>query len=267
MGVIGRAFEQLPVLEKRRRSIFEPEPGAFAPSAEFTGNADAQDRPRAPAAEPLAHEEQSQPQRESKNTLNEVDSKQREIGQREMPLPAQMKVIQSVEGHTHLAPILHEAPSHTEQPHQPLPIVHTVERHFETRHTVERHEVRTERVPFSPPTRQDLPRPAVRSVPLAHNDQPRTSPKEPQRTERVPLPSELKRKQDRAAAPIPSQRTRPSSASVAGPAAPPPIQVTIGRVELRAPQPAVAPRPQASRARAPKLGLDAYLKERNGGAQ
>jgi hypothetical protein len=74
----------------------------------------------------------------------------------------------------------------------------------------------------------------------------------------------------RAAPPSPAI-TRVASASPSPPANPtqetpalPPIEITIGRLEIRATQPAQpAPRPRPSRA--PALGLDDYLRQRGGG--
>lgn len=58
---------------------------------------------------------------------------------------------------------------------------------------------------------------------------------------------------------IPPPREDPRSA-------PPAIHVTIGRVEVRATAPAAPPVPQKSKpSRAPKLSLDDYLRQRNGG--
>ena len=73
--------------------------------------------------------------------------------------------------------------------------------------------------------------------------------------------------QDRAAQArlrLPSQRARPALTREAPPAMPP-VQVTIGRIEVRATPPARAPRGQAPPA--PKLSLEDYLRSRGGGSQ
>lgn len=73
--------------------------------------------------------------------------------------------------------------------------------------------------------------------------------------------------QDRAAQArrrLPSQHARPALTREAPPAAPP-VQVTIGRIEVRATPPARAPRGQAPPA--PKLSLEDYLRSRGGGSQ
>lgn len=70
-----------------------------------------------------------------------------------------------------------------------------------------------------------------------------------------------------AAAPVitriaPPRPTEPQAAAAAAP--PAPIEITIGRIEIRASQAAPAP-PRPRQARGPALGLDAYLRQRGGG--
>jgi hypothetical protein len=59
-----------------------------------------------------------------------------------------------------------------------------------------------------------------------------------------------------------ARTTQPDFPPAASPtAAPPTIQITIGRIDVRAIPPAPPPRPMRAAAR-PALGLDAYLKQR-----
>jgi hypothetical protein len=60
---------------------------------------------------------------------------------------------------------------------------------------------------------------------------------------------------------LPIQKTE---APAAGAAVPPPIQITIGRLEIRASTPAPSPAPRR-RIAAPRLSLDAYLQARSRG--
>jgi hypothetical protein len=64
----------------------------------------------------------------------------------------------------------------------------------------------------------------------------------------------------------PPQRTERGQAAAIPPASPPIIEVTIGRVEVRAvhpPAPVARPKPIAPAA--PRLSLEEYLRNQNGG--
>jgi hypothetical protein len=108
-------------------------------------------------------------------------------------------------------------------------------------------------VPHAPapvPPAAEPPRPSV-TAPVARQADP---PRLQQRPAALGLSPQLARRTAPAAprAPMPVR------------GAPPPIEVTIGRVEIRAVAPA-APAPQRARAAGPRLTLDDYLRSRGGG--
>jgi hypothetical protein len=143
------------------------------------------------------------------------------------------------------------------------------ERHLETRQSVVEHrEVRIERALPLQPLRDNTLRQPVRVARPAHEESARGDRQGPSQSSQPPRQAQLQSKP--AILPAPAARMPLRARPLPAPAAPQPaptIQVSIGRIELRAPQPPVAPRTAAPRARAPKLGLDAYLRQREGGVQ
>jgi hypothetical protein len=270
-GVIARAFELAPVLEKRRASIFEPYPHPSRWRMDF-GEID-EERPAVAAwpegAARLRHEgreQQQAPEQAARDLDSETESKER----RPMPENSQAPLDRIVERRTAPDETRQRTPDSTLQPIPQISrIEHTLERQLETRQTIHEHrEVRTERVIQTQLAKQDLPRIAqavVRPTKNEHSEnfifQKRVESSQPI-TERGAKPT-------REAAPFSVHaplRARPVPVELT-PAPSPAIHVTIGRVELRAPQAPPAPKPVPSRSGIPKLGLDAYMQQRNGDTQ
>lgn len=120
-----------------------------------------------------------------------------------------------------------------------------------------RGEASTAASPASPLPRQGalaLPPPAAPAAPMAApllRPPPAPVVRRPERPAQAAAPSAPRR--------MPSAPSRPSTTAEA----PPPVQVTIGRIEVRAV--AAAPAPAPSRRAAPRLSLEQYLQDRHGG--
>jgi len=121
---------------------------------------------------------------------------------------------------------------------------------------------RLERMPVD----REVPRPAQGPVPaadLGQSPMPRRGPQPSEVSASILVPPS--RSAARAVQMAKSAPPRPARlASPAGEPNAPPVQITIGRVEVRAVQGAESATARSSRPQAPKLTLDDYLRQRNG---
>jgi hypothetical protein len=109
---------------------------------------------------------------------------------------------------------------------------------------------------------------AGRTVSPVRQDEPREVPRQPKADGTAPDRGEFRRQPVPRPAPPAAAARAPAFPRVAAaaPAQPvvPTIQVTIGRIELRAAPAAPPARVQGTTSRTPKLALDDYLRQRNG---
>jgi hypothetical protein len=147
-----------------------------------------------------------------------------------------------------------------------------VERQIEARQTiVERRESHIARIPSPARTPPAPVLPTAKPAAPAREERPRAAqetsgPRDPVAHRPEVKPSPVPRPALNAPAPRTALRARPAAVTAA-PAVAPTIQVTIGRIELRVPQTAVAARQAPGRPIGPKLELDEYLRQRNGGTR
>jgi hypothetical protein len=277
-NLIDRAFERIPVLERRRSSRYEPFPRAdptpWIPEAMTTEEPPRPDvgriaaKPGPTPIEMVRSPEHEPPGSERIETITRIQEmvSVRDRGLREERNPLRV----------------------TPRFEQPAP--------ESTPHTVEENAGRRAKIPFDdksvePPHREteaakaEWPPPqfgANREIksPPVQNERKETGranvPKEevirpdrvdaPARRQNVPF---LQPRAEKPAAPKDrrEQIERPGIAQpmpVASLSAAPAIQVTIGRVEIRATHPPSPPKPLPASPRKPKLSLDEYLRQRAG---
>lgn len=256
--LIARSLDQAPRLQRRQPAFFEPHAQDQQSLSEITVEqsavlpAPAQPAPPSRAvrvAESLSRSEPTQP----------------------VPPPAPA----APQPTAHLRPTVPPAERlvehHTERLHEVPPAPQSVVHHFtETRqeHThaevrqtvIEQHRIIERPIPVAAALQPRLDRTIVeqRPIALAKAPSPRGQENPQARPPAAAKPSlPLPQRTPKIAAP-PPPLPAPEPESV--------ITVSIGRVEIRAAQPATAP-PRASRPAAPKLGLDEYLRRRTGGVQ
>ncbi|WP_263381634.1 hypothetical protein [Granulicella arctica] len=266
-GLIGRAFEQTPVLEKRRRSLFEPDSagarlsGAWMESAQEAG---AEEHPAEREPQEIYAERALKSHEGNESGAAAVNPAQPSVQRSERPRPSARVERQEVAVERPAPGALQ--PSVPAPRSQPVPalVERRVEHRVERQRTlVERHETRVEQQPKVPgPAKMPELMRAKATEARFSQEKPQTDATRAPRDTASPAPPK------RAMQPAPpapqAPRVPPRSRAVPAETTPalPNIQVTIGRIELRAPQ--SAPKPAVSRAAAPKLGLDDYLRQRGG---
>jgi hypothetical protein len=262
-GLIDRAFDRAPVLQKRKPSLFEP--------VDLTRGEWSDIAIEAPPAHAVSPAERSLPEpprlarsRGDVALPPAVEAPRAERGSQTEPAkrgPDDRAALRSPS--TDPPPIPRETRT-VERVVERLAPERIVERHTHTEEkTIEHREIHMERSGRAqrlegPLTKRGRPVPAVpRPAPVLEKQRPAVI-----ATPARPLPQP--QRPATPAAPHRASAVRTTPAPVA--ASPEPaIHVTIGRIELRAAAPPQAPRPVASRPRPPRLNLGAYLKERGGG--
>jgi hypothetical protein len=268
-GLIDRAFQRAPVLARRRPSIFEP---AFGESS--GGWIDTErERPLEPTMAPVA------PAPSSPASIPRVARASEGLDQEEVrteparPASPRSDSFQIAERRgDRAAPERVPAVERTvERLIEPRQVEHTIERQIESRETLLEHfETRVEKI-LPPRTavenvaRREEWREAVDAALSSDVVSPAPRVVEPARhVEDTRVPSVMRMEVPAAVARTLSPIQRQPAQNAAA-ATPPTIQVTIGRVELRAPQNESGQRTGGSRPRPPKLALDDYMRGRNGG--
>jgi len=286
--LLDRALEQAPVLQRRRPSLFEPTDAAGVSPA-LMGKAGGYGEEE-PTAEMELWEVRDAPAFQPTTAMP-----RRAAARSVMPIP-ESTGLDSVRAEEPMRPVTptgsearQESRRETTPPSRPAQatpqsvrvvassVVETivekeVEKPWPAIRSAHPSEGRTITPVVVAPLSPSPVRPVV--VPTSRRDQP---------SETRATPREVSRKREmEAASARPAQAAAPSSAplphlpfpvvrspSVPVREAPPPaptIQVTIGRIEVRATPPAAAPA-RAARSATPRLSLEDYLRSRSGGAK
>ena len=278
-NLVDRALDRGPVLERRRPSLFEPVRGAAGVGGASAGTALAQDE-----AEGSNFQLQDQAQSKKPTSPSATHSETSPAQAAQKPLTAVREFESAQPQKVSLTAVWGE-PNENIQPRpsqaqrriadEEVARNRIVETIIETK--IEQTQPLIRREEVLEPKNQSLPPPpstpiaerivrvveAVRDTRVKTTDKsqvqplPPTPSKSPSRPFLTPAP---------IAQPAISRQQRRVSPEREIPPALPTIQITIGRLEIRATSPAAVP-PRASRSAGPKLSLDAYLRSRNGGSR
>jgi hypothetical protein len=272
-GLINRAFERTPVLQKRRRALFEPAPEDAGNGMGWIDSTEERIADRSPETNAPQNSLPPSEGRQPGAAPSRLQEDNADLSRRPgAPPPVAPPLRQSDEMRTAEPPAVSKAASAIEPRVPPAPPPQRIsERLVETRESViQQREIHTERIIKPQPVTEDRSHPPQRIATPIRQDAPPAGVRNPTSHEVTQQRSELKPPTIIRQLPPPEPRRSTPRTKAAemqpAPQALPTIQVTIGRIELRGTQPTASSPSETPRPRAPKLGLDAYLRQRNGGS-
>jgi hypothetical protein len=246
-ALVDRAEGRTPVLERRPRALFEPQRDA-APRIEELASEHPIEAPRVHA--PAAHRPDRPERPNTSPALTAAATPARaplsrtpEAVPRAQPAPTlpRLAAVPPAPAHRAAATAIDGEAGRTARP---APAHETAATHRE----------------------RGAPTPRRVDVPALRVQQVATPSKAPELAARTAVWRDVMPARPAALLAMAARQASPRREPAAAPALPPPVQVTIGRVEVRAAQSPAQPVRKASTA-APSLSLDEYLRRRTGGTR